>query len=139
MENKRDSSGDLCRVTVMCLASSIEKFFGGYDGIFITLVVFISLDYITGIGSALIQKNLSSRLGGVGLIKKIGILCVIAITTLIENNILQTTALRNAVILYYISNEGISILENLCKIGVPIPNKLKETLSSFKKDDDEDP
>lgn len=136
MENKRDSSGDLCRVTVMCIASSIEKFFGGYDGIFITLIGFISLDYITGIGSALIRKNLSSRQGAIGLIKKLGILCVIAITTLIEENILQTTALRNAVILYYISNEGISILENLCKLGVPIPDKLKETLDSFKKEDE---
>lgn len=134
--NKSNSSGDICRVIVMCVASSIENLFGGYDGIFFTLIVFISVDYITGICSAFIQKNLSSRKGAIGLIKKFGILCVIAITTLIEKNILHTSALRNAVVLYYISNEGISILENLCKMGVHIPNKLKKTLDNFSEEDE---
>lgn len=129
---EKESNNDLCRVALMYIATSIENLFGGYDGIFLTLIAFISLDYITGISSALIQKNLSSRKGAIGLIKKFGILCIIAITTLIERNILNTTALRNAVILYYISNEGISILENLCKIGVPVPEKLKSTLENFK-------
>lgn len=136
--NKSESMGDICRIVVMCIASSIEYMFGGYDGIFLTLIVFISVDYITGICSAFIQKNLSSRKGAVGLIKKFGILCVIAITALIERNILHTSTLRNAVVLYYISNEGISIVENLCKIGVPIPNKLRETLDSFSEKDEED-
>lgn len=131
---EKESNNDLCRVALMYIATSIENLFGGYDGIFLTLIAFISLDYITGISSALIQKNLSSRKGAIGLIKKFGILCIIAITTLIERNILNTTALRNAVILYYISNEGISILENLCKIGVPVPEKLKSTLENFKDD-----
>ena len=129
---------DLFRVALMYIATSIENFFGGYDGIFITLIAFISLDYITGISSAMVQKNLSSRKGAVGLVKKFGILCIIAVTTLIEKNILQTTALRNAVILYYVSNEGISILENLCKIGIPVPEKLKSTLENFKEDESKD-
>lgn len=129
---------DLFRVALMYIATSIENFFGGYDGIFITLIAFISLDYITGISSAMVQKNLSSRKGAVGLVKKFGILCIIAVTTLIEKNILQTTALRNAVILYYVSNEGISILENLCKIGIPVPEKLKSTLENFKEDENKD-
>ena len=129
---------DLFRVALMYIATSIENFFGGYDGIFITLIAFISLDYITGISSAMVQKNLSSRKGAVGLVKKFGILCIIAVTTLIEKNILQTTALRNAVILYYVSNEGISILENLCKIGIPVPEKLKSTLENTKEDESKD-
>lgn len=136
--SRSDSMGDVCRIIVMCIASSIENFFGGYDGIFLTLIIFISVDYITGICSAFIQKNLSSRKGAVGLIKKFGILCVIAITALIERNILHTSTLRNAVVLYYISNEGISILENLCKIGVPIPNKLRQTLDNFAETDKEE-
>ncbi len=136
--SKSDSMGDICRIAVMCIASSIENLFGGYDGIFLTLIAFISVDYITGICSAFIQKKLSSRKGAVGLVKKFGILCVIAITALIERNILHTSALRNAVVLYYISNEGISILENLCKIGVPIPNKLRQTLDNFAETDKEE-
>lgn len=90
--SKSNSLGDICRVIVMFIASSIENLFGGYDGIFFTLIVFVSVDYITGICSAFIQKNLSSRKGAIGLIKKFGILCVIAITTLIEKNILHPLA-----------------------------------------------
>lgn len=82
--NKSESMGDIYRIVVMCIASSIENMFGGYDGIFLTLIVFISVDYITGICSAFIQKKLSSRKGAVGLIKKFGILCVIAITALLR-------------------------------------------------------
>ncbi len=60
-----------------------------------------------------------------------GILCVVALATLIEKNVIDTTALRNAVILYYISNEGISIFENITRMGVPVPKKMKELLSQL--------
>ena len=94
----------------------------------------MSIDYITGICAAVVEKNVSSRVGSVGLLKKLGIFCAIAITAIIEQNILDTTALRSAVILYYISNEGISILENLCRIGVPIPKKLRSILENLQDD-----
>lgn len=88
----------------------------------------MSIDYITGVCAAIVNKQVSSRIGARGLAKKIGILCVVSLATLIEKNVIDTTALRTAVILYYISNEGISIFENITRIGVPVPQKLKELL-----------
>ena len=133
MSNSRNLL-DVLRVAVMGIATALEYVFGGYDGIFITLVIFITLDYLTGIGSAYVNKTLSSRIGAHGILKKVGILCIIALTTIIEKNILKTASLRNAVILYYISNEGISLLENICKLGVPVPEKLRSILQTINGD-----
>lgn len=128
---------NMCRVMIMYIGVAFERLFGGYDGVFITLIGFISVDYITGIFSAIATKKLSSRIGAIGIVKKLGILCVIALTTLMERNVFQTTTLRTAVILYYVSNEGISIIENCVKLGVPIPKEFKEALMSIgdEKDD----
>lgn len=126
---------DLCRVITMYIATLCENIFGGYDGIFITLVVFISVDYITGIVSAIIHKKLSSRVGAIGIAKKIAILCIIALTSLLERSVFNTSTLRNAVILYYISNEGISIVENFVNFEIPVPSKLKNVLLNIKNDE----
>lgn len=126
-----DSVKEIYRLLVMWAAAATNTLLGGTDGIFCTLLIFISLDYITGICAAISNKQLSSRIGARGLAKKMGILSAVALATLIENNIIGTTALRTAVILYYISNEGISIFENLKRMGVPVPQKLKEILSNL--------
>lgn len=131
MGNRNNSIIDIYRLSVMWIATVIDAVFGGADGLFLTLIVFMSTDYITGVCAAIAQKRLSSRFGSQGLIKKMGILCIVSLATLIERNILEATALRSAVILYYISNEGISILENLAKMGVPIPKKLRDALSKI--------
>ena len=137
MSNSRNLL-DVLRVAVMGIATALEYVFGGYDGIFITLVIFITLDYLTGIGSAYVNKTLSSRIGAHGILKKVGILCIIALTTIIEKNILKTASLRNAVILYYISNEGISLLENAAHLGLPVPEKIKKVLEQLHNKAEED-
>lgn len=126
---------DICRVIIMCVAATLESAFGGFDGMFITLIVFLSVDYISGVVCAILGGNLSSRVGAIGIAKKLGILCIIALSTLIQNHVFQTETLRSAVILYYISNEGISILENCAKLGIPIPEKLKNALKSIRESD----
>lgn len=131
MSNLNESVKDIYRITVMWAASAINTLFGGADGIFLTLIIFMSIDYITGVCAAIVNKQVSSRIGAKGLAKKMGILCVVALATLIEKNVIDTTALRNAVILYYISNEGISIFENITRMGVPVPKKMKELLSQL--------
>ncbi len=136
MEYRNGSIMDIYRLAVMWAATAMETLFGGTDGLFLTLIVFMSADYITGVCSAVVSKNLSSRIGARGLAKKMGILCIVSLATMIERNILDTTALRSAVILYYISNEGISIFENLAKMGVPIPKKLKEILSNMSSEEE---
>lgn len=122
---------DVLRICVMGIAACFEYVFIKYDGLFITLVLFMSLDYLTGIISAYVNRTLSSKLGALGILKKFGILSIIAVAAILDRNIFNSQILRNAVILYYISNEGISILENACKMGLPIPNKLKNALSSI--------
>ena len=131
MSNLNESVIDISRVTVMWAASAIYTLFGGADGIFLTLIVFMSVDYITGVCAAIVNRQVSSRIGAKGLAKKMGILCVVVLATLIEKNVIDTTALRTAVILYYISNEGISIFENITRMGVPVPKKMKELLSQL--------
>lgn len=131
MSNLTDSVEDIYRLTVMWAATATNTLFGGTDGIFLTLIIFMTVDYITGVCAAIVHKQVSSRIGAKGIAKKVGILCVVALATLIEKNIIDTTALRTAVILYYISNEGISIFENITRLGVPIPQKLKDLLSNL--------
>lgn len=113
----------------MWLATVINTLFGSADGILLTLIIFMSVDYITGVCAAAVNKQLSSRIGARGLSKKFGILCIVSVATLIEKYIIDSVAIRDVVILYYISNEGISILENITKLGVPVPKKLKDALS----------
>lgn len=131
-----DSIKEIYRLLVMWIAAATNTLFGGTDGIFCTLLIFISLDYITGVCAAISNKQLSSRIGARGLAKKMGILSAVALATLIEKNIVGTDALRSAVILYYISNEGISIFENLKRMGVPVPKKIKEILSKLSENNE---
>ena len=137
MANSKDII-DICKIAFMYVAVTMEKILGGYDGILIVLTVFISVDYITGIICGFYKRKLSSDLSFSGILKKMFMLCIVALTVLIETHIFKTNTLRSAVILYYISNEGISILENFSALGVPIPDKLKRAMLKLKDDDDTD-
>lgn len=128
MSNLNNFAKNIYRLTVIWVAAATDSLFGGTGGFFLTLIIFMTVDYITGVCAAIVNKQVSSRIGAKGIVKKVGILCVVALATLIEKNVIDTTALRTAVILYYISNEGISILENITHLGVPIPKKIKEIL-----------
>lgn len=119
------------RIMIMGIASIINTAFGGADSLFKTLIAFMVLDYITGLCCAILTKTVSSKVGAKGIGKKVGILIMITITVLVENNILFTTSLRYAVILFYISNEGISITENIVKLGVPVPKQIMEILNNL--------
>lgn len=110
----------------------IGYFVGGWDGMLITLVVFMVIDYITGVSCAIIDKNLSSSIGFKGIFKKILILMMVGIAHIIDTYVVRSgSAIRAAVICFYLSNEGVSILENAAHIGLPIPDKLKEILEQI--------
>ena len=111
---------------------------GDLDGFLIALIAFVTTDYLTGVIAAYTQKTLSSKVGFKGIIKKICIFIVVAIANIIDVNILEYPMLRTAVIFFYISNEGISLIENLAIIGVPVPDKLKDVLAQIKKKGDDD-
>ncbi len=109
---------------------------GGHDSFLYALVAFVVIDYITGIMLGIIRKELSSEIGFKGIFKKVMIFLMVAIGQTIDAHLIKNGgAIRTAVIFFYISNEGISILENSANIGLPIPEKLKDILIQLKDGD----
>jgi toxin secretion/phage lysis holin len=114
-------------------------FLGGFDGFLYALITFVVIDYITGVLCAIIDKNLCSKIGAKGIFKKVLIFVLVGVSHVIDTNVLgvvgntDTNVLRTAVIFFYLSNEGISILENAAHIGLPIPEKLKDVLKQLHK------
>ena len=114
-------------------------FLGGFDGLIYTLTAFVIIDYITGLMVGIVQKKLSSEVGFKGIFKKVLIFTLVGIGNIIDVNLIgDGSAIRTAVIFFYLSNEGISILENAGLIGLPIPQKLKDILSQLKNKDGDD-
>ena len=104
-------------------------FLGGYDGLLYALIVFMVMDYITGVMCAVSDKKLSSAVGFKGICRKVIILMLVGIANLLDVEVIGTGAvLRTAVIFFYLSNEGVSLLENAAHLGLPIPEKLKAVL-----------
>ena len=117
---------------VAVVATFFTYLFGGWDIALIVLVAFMVLDYATGMMWAYIQKTLNSQIGFKGLIKKCMILVVLIIAVLLDKMINSGTAVfRTLVCYFYIANEGISLLENVSHLGLPIPDKLKNALQQL--------
>lgn len=107
-------------------------FLGGFDGFLYALITFVVVDYITGIMVAIIDRKLSSVIGARGIFKKILIFILVGIAHIIDSRLIgDGSVIRTAVIFFYLSNEGISIIENASRIGLPIPQKLKDVLAQL--------
>ena len=108
-------------------------YLGGLDGFLYALIAFVMVDYITGVLRAIVEKQLSSRIGSRGIAKKVAIFLVVGIGHLVDVYLLggNGSALRTAVIFFYLSNEGVSLMENAGHLGLPIPAKLKEVLEQL--------
>lgn len=115
----------------------IGYFLGGFDGLIYALVAFVVIDYITGLMAAVIEKKLSSDIGFRGIFKKVLIFTLVGIGHTIDFYLIEKgSAVRTAVIFFYLSNEGLSIIENASKVGLPIPEKLRMVFTELKKGDD---
>lgn len=106
--------------------------FGDWDVALQCLVIAIAIDYISGIIKAFINKDLSSKIGLKGLLKKVGVLLIVALATLIDRITGESGAVRTLVIYYFVANEGLSVVENLGEAGLPIPDVIKKALRSLK-------
>ena len=107
-------------------------FLGGCDGLLYALVLFVVLDYITGIMCAVVDKKLSSEVGFKGLFRKVLIFSLVGISHALDAQVIGSgSVLRTAVIFFYLSNEGVSIVENAAHLGLPIPEKLKVVLEQL--------
>ena len=107
-------------------------FLGGFDGFLYALIAFTVIDYITGVMCAITDKKLSSSVGFKGICRKVLIFTLVGIGNIVDIYVLgQGGVLRTAIIFFYLSNEGVSIMENTAHLGLPIPAKLKEVLEQL--------
>lgn len=128
------------QVAISALGGFASWYLGGLDGLIYALIAFVVVDYATGVLRAVFEKKLSSRIGTHGIVKKITIFLLVGIAHMADVYFLNNSgAVRAAVICFYISNEGISLLENASAIGLPVPEKLNEILAQLheKKKEDE--
>ena len=107
-------------------------FLGGCDGLLVALVVFVAVDYITGVMCAVSDKKLSSEVGFKGICRKVLIFLLVGIANIVDVQVIGTgSVLRTAVIFFYLSNEGVSLLENAAHLGLPVPEKMKDILAQL--------
>ena len=107
-------------------------FLGGVDGFLYALIAFTVIDYITGVMCAIVDKNLSSAVGFKGICRKVLIFTLVGVGNIVDVYVLgEAGVLRTAVIFFYLSNEGVSLLENSAHLGLPIPEKLKDVLEQL--------
>ena len=114
------------------LGGWLGYFLGGCDGLLYALIAFVVIDYLTGVMCAITDKKLSSAVGFKGIFRKVLIFLLVGIANVIDVQVIGTGAvLRTAVIFFYISNEGVSLLENAGHLGLPIPEKIKTVLEQL--------
>ena len=123
---------NLCQFLFTAAGRWLGYFLGGCDGLLLALVLFAVADYITGVMCAVADKKLSSEVGFKGICRKVIIFMLVGVAHVIDVNVIATgSVLRTAVIFFYLSNEGVSLLENAGHLGLPIPEKLKIVLEQL--------
>ncbi len=122
------------QIAVTAIGGWLGYFLGGLDGLLIALLVLMALDYLTGVMCAVIEKKLSSAVGFRGICKKVLILILVGVANIVDVHVVGSgSTLRSAVVCFYLSNEGLSLLENTVRIGLPVPDKLREVLTQLHK------
>ena len=107
-------------------------FLGGWDGLLYALIAFVAIDYVTGVMCAISNQTLSSEVGFKGICRKVLIFLLVGIGSILDAHVIGSgSVLRTAVIFFYISNEGVSILENAAHLGLPVPEKIKVVLEQL--------
>ena len=123
---------NMIQIIFTAVGGWLGYFLGGCDGLLIALVVFAVTDYITGVMCAIADKKLSSEIGFKGICRKVIIFLLVGIAHVLDVNVIATgSVLRTAVIFFYLSNEGVSLLENAAHLGLPVPEKLKDVLEQL--------
>ena len=130
------------QIAFSALGGFLGWFFGGLDGFLYALIAFVVIDYVTGVMCAIADKKLSSEVGFKGICRKVLIFALVGIGHLLYTQVIGTgSVLRTAVIFFYISNEGLSLVENAAYLGLPIPSKVHKVLRQLHdraEDDEED-
>ena len=120
------------QVVFTAIGGWLGWFLGGCDGLLYALIAFVVIDYITGIMCAVADKKLSSAVGFKGICKKVLIFALVGLGHILDMRVIGAgSVLRTAVIFFYLSNEGVSLVENAAHLGLPVPKKLKEVLEQL--------
>lgn len=120
------------QVVFTAIGGWLGWFLGGCYGLMYALIAFVVVDYITGIMCAIVDKKLSSEVGFKGICKKVLIFLLVGMANILDVNIIGSgSVLRTAAIFFYLSNEGVSLLENAAHLGLPVPNAMKEVLQQL--------
>ena len=120
------------QVVFTAIGGWLGWFLGGCDGLLYALIAFVVIDYITGIMCAVADKKLSSAVGFKGICKKVLIFALVGLGHILDTRVIGAgSVLRTAVIFFYLSNEGVSLIENAAHLGLPVPKKLKEVLEQL--------
>jgi len=126
------------QIAFSALGGYIGWFLGGFDGFLYALIAFVVVDYATGLMVAIVNKKVDSSIGFRGIFKKVVIFLLVGVANIVDVLVLgQAGVVRTAVIFFYLSNEGISVLENTSKLGVPYPQVLKDILAQLKDKDND--
>ena len=131
---------NLIQVVITAIGGFFGWFLGGTDGFLYALIVFVVIDYLTGVLCAIADRTLSSEVGFIGISRKVLIFAVVGVANILDVYVIgEGSILRTVIIFFYLSNEGISLLENSARLGLPIPEKLKDVLKQLhNKCDEED-
>lgn len=122
---------------ISLILTSVIYYLGGWDIALQSLIVVIIIDYITGLLSAIYNKRLNSVVGLKGILKKFGYLLIVTLSVVIDKILGETGTIRTLVIYFFVANDGLSILENVAELNVPLPKKLIDTLEQLKNKGDE--
>ena len=123
---------NMVQLVFAAIGGWLGYFLGGCDGLLIALVVFAVVDYVTGVMCAVSDKELSSKVGFRGICRKVLIFILVGAANILDAQVIGSgSVLRTAVIFFYLSNEGVSLLENAAHLGLPIPKKLKDVLAQI--------
>ncbi len=124
-------------ITIGGVTTTITYLLGGWSFALQTLLIFIALDYVTGVLKAIYEKKLNSEVGLRGIVKKVGFLIVVALANYLDQLLGNSGALYTLVVYFFVANEGISIVENWAGMGLPIPQSIKNALAQLKKESEE--
>ena len=123
---------NMCQLAFTAVGGWLGYFLGGCDGLIIALVLFVVIDYITGVMCAVVDRKLSSAVGFKGIFRKVLIFMLVGIANIIDVQVIKSgIVLRTAVVFFYLSNEGLSLIENSVHLGLPVPEKLKAVLKQL--------
>ena len=123
---------NIIQVIIAGIGGWLGWFLGESDGLLYTLIAFVAVDYITGVMCAVADKKLSSQVGFKGICRKVLIFALVGIGHILDTQVIGAgSVLRTAVIFFYLSNEGVSLIENTAHLGLPVPEKIKEVLSQL--------